>query len=224
MTRHVVQPPEYWPRAHVVALAMWADVIWLCDSFQYSRQSFQNRTRVRTPDGWQWLSVPLKGGQHGRPICDVQLEPGSDWQGRHRRSLHHNYARTPYFMQYDNNIAQTIDRQWDRLGELTVETTRWLLRAFEVDVVVKQTSQRVPVPMNLEELAPDLDGTVVCTPRVSDRFIAAGLPVEILSFEERPRVQNFDGFEPGMSALDVLFNYGVAGRSLIRGNATSAMP
>jgi hypothetical protein len=32
--------------------------------------------------------------------------------------------------------------------------------------------------------------------------------LDVLDFVERPRRQNFPGFEPGLSVLDLLMNYG----------------
>ena len=62
-----IRPPEYFPRLSHVALMHYATHFVLADTMQYSRQSFQNRTRVRTREGSSWVSVPLKGGQHGSP-------------------------------------------------------------------------------------------------------------------------------------------------------------
>ena len=67
-----IRPPEYFPCLAYAALLLAVDCFVLADTFQYSRQSFQNRTKVRNPQGWQWVSIPLKGGQHGRPICQVE--------------------------------------------------------------------------------------------------------------------------------------------------------
>ena len=48
-----------------------ADVWVLADDVQYSRGSLTNRNRIRTADGWQWLTVPVLDAGPG-PAADMR--------------------------------------------------------------------------------------------------------------------------------------------------------
>src|SRR5439155_29248 len=75
-----------------------ADVLVLYDTAQYSKQlGFHNRNRIKTPQGAQWLTVPV---QHAtlRALRDVQIVDGP-WALRHRQALDANYRRAPPYPQ-----------------------------------------------------------------------------------------------------------------------------
>src|SRR5690606_15157503 len=46
-----VRPPEYFPRLEYAALLLAAERFVVADTFPFSRQGWQNRTRIRTPEG-----------------------------------------------------------------------------------------------------------------------------------------------------------------------------
>lgn len=208
--------PEYWPRPHLLAVALEAAEVLICDSFQYSRQSFQNRARVRTPQGWHWISVPLQARQHGRPIAAVEIAPHTEWAAHHLRSLQHNYGTTPFFPHFAPEITDLLGQPWNWLGDLTSATTEWLLRAFGIKRNVIRTSSMDPMPNGIESLGAHLQTREVFVSRESARRDLQTLPdARVVGYDESPRHQNFAGFECGMSALDLLCNYGREGLELI---------
>src|SRR5207245_2862485 len=89
-----IHQPNYLPYLGFFHKMANADVLVLYDTAQYSKQlGFHNRNRIKTPQGAQWLTVPV---QHAtlRAIRDVQIvdEP---WALRHRQALDANYRRAP---------------------------------------------------------------------------------------------------------------------------------
>ena len=210
-----VRPPEYFPRLAYLALMARVETFVLADTFQYSRQSYQNRTRLRNPQGWQWISVPLKGGQHGTPIHAVRIRHHLGWQRKHWKALAFNYRSTPYFEYYEPRLRPFFEKPWHHLGALTCRTVEVLADLF-----------RLPPPQR----ASDLPGAPNDLPGVLRRFEAGPLlapdeavvydaqqvnEVQVLRYEHPTYRQPFEGFEPGMSALDLLFNYGPEARTIL---------
>jgi len=169
------------------------DRVILADTFQYSRQSFQNRARLRTPDGWQWITVPLKGGQRGRPIAEVEIDNTVPWRGKHLRALQYNYRTTPYFEAFEDRFEAFFDRDWHTLGSVSVASIRLVCEILDIPEPLVQSEGGRPAP-DSQELILD-----------SDRPVDG---VAILELEPKVYRQNFAGFEPGMSVLDALFNLG----------------
>jgi hypothetical protein len=204
-----VRPPEYFPGQAYFALMHQVDTFVLADTFQYSRQSFQNRARLRTPTGWQWASVPLLGGQHGRPILDVQLDPGRRWQRSHQRSLTYNYRATAWFEYYEHRMQPLFLQDWPNLADLTCATVALLRDGLHLSARLVRASALPGKPQTLPDVLAAIGDHDLLAPAPSAPHDVAQVPsVRVFTFEESPYRQHFAGFVPGMSALDLLFNYG----------------
>lgn len=66
----------------------------LYDDMQFTKNDWRNRNLIKTPQGVQWLSVPV-GQDIKRRIRDVELT--SPWQSKHWKTLQNNYRRAPFF-------------------------------------------------------------------------------------------------------------------------------
>ncbi len=200
-----------------MALVDAAERVVLGDTMQYSRQSYQNRSRARTPQGWQWLSIPLAGNQHGRAILDVAVHGKHRWARKHWRALHYNYRTTPFFDFYEPELVPLFDRAWERLGDLTCTSVVVLARLYGIDTPILRASEMDRTPESVEAILEASGG---------GRFLSAADTADVdgtladvrgvLALEPFNYRQNFEGFEPGMSALDLLFNYGPDALPILR--------
>ena len=77
-----------------------ADEFVLYDDAQYTKRDWRNRNRIKTPQGLQWLTIPVEvKGKYLQEIREVQVESGR-WATRHWNALVHNYSAAPHFQQY----------------------------------------------------------------------------------------------------------------------------
>src|SRR6266576_2014989 len=62
----------------------------LYDDRQFTKRDWRNRNRIKTPDGVQWLTIPVnvKGKYHQR--IDETTISDPDWAERHWKTLVHN--------------------------------------------------------------------------------------------------------------------------------------
>ena len=218
-----VRPPEYFPRLAYLALMQQAERFVLADTFQYSRQSFQNRARLRTPPrprrSWQWISVPIKGGQHGRPICEVEVDVRAGWQRSHWRAFRYNYQTAPFFDHYEADFRALFEQPWTSLGALTCASTELLHRLFGLPARLVRASTLPAAPRELGALVGY--GNVLLTSEASAEHDRAHVPTaRVLHYRDPVYHQNFDGFEPGLSAVDLLFNYGPGAPELLQRGVT----
>lgn len=206
-----IQPPEYWPRLAYVGLMATVDTFILADTYQYSRQSFQNRTRLRNPNGWHWISVPLKGGQHGQRIFSVRIRKHLPWIKQHLKGLHYNYQTTPFFNHYFPEIERLYSRPWTHLGDLTCSTVRlinqWVGGKAEL-IVASDLEQR---GLSLESVIASQKLIVPHEAVHAEHFNAT----HVYSYQHPLYHQNFNGFQPEMTVLDLLFNYGPASADIL---------
>ncbi|GMQ81190.1 MAG: hypothetical protein BMS9Abin05_0621 [Rhodothermia bacterium] len=205
-----IRPPVYFPNLAYCALMATVDCFVVGDSFQYSRQSFQNRTRIRSPDGAQWLTVPLAGGQHGNPISETRIDYSFHWQKKHLKALRFNYGSTPFYEHYIDDISNIIATGHDSLAELTVASvalTHELLGL--VCTLEKEGSNELGENRSTAgtEYLFEADKNWEHTHAPDCRFLAFDHPVYR---------QNFDGFVEGMSVLDLLFGHGPEAPRILR--------
>ncbi len=213
-----VRPPEYWPRPDYFALMDAVDSFVIADTFQYSRQSFQNRTTLRTPDGRQWISIPLKGGSHGLPIDEVEIRGSHRWIARHWRALLFNYRTTPFFAFYEPRLKPLFETEWHRLRDLTVASITLLREFLGIGTPLVHASRLAAAPSTLDGILHNVGSESLVVPRETFE-VDARLASAVMDFHPQQYRQNFEGFEAGMSALDLLFNYGPETLSMIRNYA-----
>jgi len=77
----------------------------LYDDMQYTRRDWRNRNQIKTPQGVQWLTIPVKvKGRYFQTIRETEIE-GSLCAKDHWKAITQNYRRAPYF----NEIAAWIE-------------------------------------------------------------------------------------------------------------------
>ncbi len=69
----------------------------LYDDMQYTRRDWRNRNQIKTPQGLQWLTVPvIVKGKYHQKIRETVID-GNAWAAAHWKALVQNYRRTPHF-------------------------------------------------------------------------------------------------------------------------------
>ncbi len=69
----------------------------LYDDMQYTRRDWRNRNQIKTPQGVQWLTVPVQvKGKFHQKIKETELN-GSDWASTHWNTLAQNYRRAIHY-------------------------------------------------------------------------------------------------------------------------------
>lgn len=216
-----IRAPEYFPGHAYIGLLLQVDRFYLADTFEYSRQSYHNRAKLRNPNGWQWITVPLGWGQSTAPLNEVEVQENPVWMQKHWRAIMYNYRSTPYFEYYEDRFRPFFENEWDILGEVTSSSIELVCRLLEIDTELIRLSRQSNPPQTFEAAWERVgDGELVSledTAEYNRQFVS---DLRVLRFEELEYRQNFPGFEPGMSVLDMLFNYGPETVSLIRQGIT----
>src|SRR4051812_31216829 len=76
----------------------------LYDDMQYTRRDWRNRNQIKTPQGVQWLTVPVQvKGRYNQTIRETELD-GTRWAVDHWKTLEQNYRRARCF----DEVAQSL--------------------------------------------------------------------------------------------------------------------
>ena len=82
----------------------------LYDDRQYTRRDWRNRNRIKTPQGSQWLTIPVEvKGRYDQRIDETRISD-PDWAEQHWKTLTHNYASAPHFDDYGERLRVALRR------------------------------------------------------------------------------------------------------------------
>jgi hypothetical protein len=97
MKRIAIVQSNYIPWKGYFDLIASVDEFILYDDMQYTRRDWRNRNQIKTPQGMQWLTVPVKvKGKYHQIIRETEID-GTDWAVTHWKTLTQNYKRAKCF-------------------------------------------------------------------------------------------------------------------------------
>ena len=81
----------------------------LYDDRQFTRRDWRNRNRIKTPQGTQWLTIPVetKGRYHQRVDETLISDPG--WARQHWKTFAQNYGAAPFFADYRDELESLYE-------------------------------------------------------------------------------------------------------------------
>ncbi|HNY26316.1 MAG TPA: WbqC family protein [Candidatus Sumerlaeota bacterium] len=95
--RVAILQSNYLPWKGYFDLIARVDEFILYDDMQYTRRDWRNRNQIKTPQGRQWITVPVKvKGKYYQTIRETEID-GTDWAQAHWKALTLNYRRAPHF-------------------------------------------------------------------------------------------------------------------------------
>jgi len=222
-----IMQPAYLPWPGYLHRILAADVHIVLDHVQFEKNSFTNRNKMRTKEGWCWLTVPVKTrGRFGDlAINTLEIADNPSWQKKHAASLRLHYARAPHFAEHAPFFEQCYARPWTYLADLNRAVTTYLLDAFDIRTPLRYSST-MGLTNRKDELVRDLvlaaGGTVYLSGPLGRNYLRPALfeeaGIQVVYHDYPPPVypQAYPGFEPGLSAIDLLFNEGENSSAVLR--------
>lgn len=102
MKKIAILQSNYIPWKGYFDLIAAVDEFILYDDMQYTRRDWRNRNQIKTPQGVQWLTVPvLVKGKYHQKIRETRID-GNEWAAMHWKALVQNYRRAPHFEEIEN--------------------------------------------------------------------------------------------------------------------------
>ena len=114
-----IHQPQFFPWLGYFDKMRRADVFCHLDNVQYKKNEWQNRNRIKTASGMQWLTVPVKY-HFPQKINEVKINNAVNWKHKHLQSLITNYRRAPFFDEYVDFFNEMYSNNWESLAELNM--------------------------------------------------------------------------------------------------------
>jgi hypothetical protein len=192
----------------------------LFDEVQYTRRDWRNRNLIKTPQGTQWLTIPVVAkGRYEQAIHETQVQDNR-WVDEHWKAIHHNYARSPYFDQYAPAIKAVYDQVKDEalLSKINHAFIITICKILNITTKIiwsssyKNTSGKTERLVSLCQQSSAtcyLSGPAARNYLDETQFETAKIQVQYMSYDGYPEYrQRFPPFEHQVSILDLIFNEG----------------
>jgi len=217
-----VHQPQYIPWLGYFDKIAKSDCFVFLDQVQFKEREFQSRNKIRTKEGWIWLTVPVISKGKGRQkISEVEINNDFPWCREHLKSLEVSYGGSEFFEEYLPFLRETYSKDWEKLVDLNVHIIKYLLEQLEIKTPIRFESEIGTSKTSTEriieickKLKADtyLSGSGGREYLKEDVFIEEGIKLIYQDFVHPVYQQRFmkdeGDFMPHMSALDLLFNLG----------------
>lgn len=213
-----IHQPQYLPWLGYFNKIKRADHFCFLDTVQFKKNEWQNRNRIKTAQGWQWLTVPVRF-RFPDPINSVKIEDLQRWRPKHLQALVTNYRKTPFFESFFHLFQNIYDQEWQSLVELNITLIERLTDALSVPrpgfirasslagLSEHPTDRLIDICQSLNADT-YLSGPAGAHYMDMDRFHQRGVQVIFQDFAHPVYPQRFGTFISHLSAVDLLFNRG----------------
>jgi hypothetical protein len=210
-----IAQPAYLPWCGLFERIRMSDLHIVLDHVPMSGE--ENRNKIRTPQGFQTLTVPLKKVQ-GQPISEIEIADDPHWRRKHLEAIRVSYARTEFFKKHQGWLERIYDHDWTSFQALCGIITGNLSGCFEIGSEIKfssmMKSRGSKSDLNLNLCKEVGATTFIVGPGTysfldKDSFAQAGIKIELHDYQTPVYRQCWPGeFVPNLSAIDALFNLG----------------
>lgn len=214
-----VHQPNFAPWLGFFDKMMRSDVMVLLDSVQFIKRGYQNRAKIKGPDGPQWLTIPvISKGRYHQLTRDVEIDESRTWRSVHLRTLESVLAKAPH--RHDVlDLLHPIYAQddLDHLAAFNTALIRGVVERLDITTRLVLASD-LDCPGSSSRLMLNLTKAVGGDTYLSgpsgrdylepEMFPAEGVALRYHRFEPFEYPQPFPPFVPGLSCLDYLANVG----------------
>jgi len=218
--------PQYLPWLGYFDKIDRADVFVLLDDVQFKKNEWQNRNKIKTAQGWQWLTVPVlyKYPQH---IREVAINNTVKWQHKHRQAILTNYRKAPFYEFLDTVFQEAFSPSWSFISELNTVLVTGLVKLLGIETPLHLSSDLGTLPEDPDERLIALTKLFGARAYLSgnggleymdlQKYRNHGIEVIFQGFEHPVYDQLFGQFVPNMSVIDLILNHGDRSLSILRG-------
>ncbi len=222
-----IHQPNFCPWVGYFAKIASADKFVFLDTAQFSKGSYQNRVKIKTPQGPQWLtaniSKPVKGFVSSN---NIELQKFDTWKTKHLKTIEANYSRSRNFSFFFEKLVEFYNSS-DHclLNDFNIGLIKLICVTLNIKHVVFINSSSIGVHTKNDDALIDICTFEKATEYLSGeggrayqqdmKFHNKGIKVQYEYFEHPIYPQLWGDFVPGLSILDLMLNHGDDSRDIL---------
>lgn len=215
--------PNYIPWKGYFDLINMVDEFVIFDEVQYTKKDWRNRNLIKTPQGLQWLTIPVTVAHQQQRIYEVHVAD-QYWREKHWRSLCINYAKARHFSTFAPIFEDIyLGRSTSNLRDILVEFMQAINAILGIETrMTLSTTIPQTTESRLERIREILlhtgaqlfiNGPKARSFMPDHAFADDHIAIQWMSYEGyAPYEQVHPPFEHGVSVVDLLFNQGPGAR------------
>lgn len=219
MKKVAIVQSNYIPWKGYFDLIAAVDEFILYDDMQYTRRDWRNRNQIKTPNGLQWLTVPvLVKGKFHQKIRETEID-GDTWRASHWKSLAQNYRKAACFEEIATWLEPLyLEKSYSNLSQLNRNFLEPICGYLGIKTKLTNSDHYTLAEGQTERLA-NLCLQAKATEYISgpaargyikeDVFTAHRIKLTWFDYASYPEYPQLWGeFVHGVTILDLLFNCG----------------
>jgi len=220
-----IHQPQYFPWLGYFDKMDRADAFCYLDNVQYKKNEWQNRNRLKTARGWQWITVPVRY-RFPQKMIEVTINEDVKWRRKHLQALITNYKKARFFDEYYPIFEAVLQKDFADIVNLNICIIEQIRIILDIDAKPVARSSELSVKNDPTGRLVDicryfgadtyLAGQGGSNYMDMEQFQESGIKVVSQEFEHPQYPQCFDDFQSHMSIIDLLFNCGPDSMSVIR--------
>lgn len=227
MKKVAIVQSSYVPWKGYFDLIAFVDEFVLYDDVQYTRRDWRNRNKIKTPQGVQWLTVPVRvKGKFLQSVAETEID-GDDWRRSHWKTLQQSYGRAPHFREVAAQLEPIyLQRRHTHLSILNRDLIEAVCSILGIHTKLSWSSEYKLREGKTERLA-DICAQAGASQYVSgpsaksymeeQAFTSRGMTLRWFDYDGYPEYPQLWGpFEHQVSILDLLFNCGKDAKRFLR--------
>ena len=219
--------PNYLPWIGLFSKVMQTECFVIMDTFQYTRHGIIHRNKIRTNAGGSYLTIPIGKEFATARITDVELPRDKAWREIHWQSIYQNYIKTDFFKEHADFFDKLYHQDFQYLWQINLNIIRYMLQCFHINVEIIMASD-LNLDINLKHtdmiiaVLKSIGATTYLSGQSGRDYMELGkfqqnnLICKFAKFNHPVYQQRYPGFEPNLSAIDLLFNVGPQSAQVIK--------
>lgn len=218
MKKLAILQSNYIPWKGYFDLINMVDEFIIFDQVQYTKNDWRNRNQIKTKQGIQWLTIPVRHKESDQKIVDTKVSD-LKWNTKHWRTIQQSYSKAPYFKEYKDIFEEFyLNNTEEYLSQINFQLIKIINQILGIKTVIKWSSDFDLVEGQTEKLLG------ICKQAGADTYLSGpaaqgyfdeqladqeGIQVEWMDYSGYPEYnQLHEPFEHGVTILDLIFNEG----------------
>ena len=224
--------PTYFPWLGYFEMIDACEQYVIFDHVQFEPKSWQQRNRIRGPNGEIMLTVPvLSDGTQDVRICDKRIDHKQPWARKHLKSIEISYRKAPFFEEQFDPLKAILERGHERLADMTIELIKHFLGVLGISPRILRSSElplddaRLGKAEKVVHLCRAVGATVLYDGAVAKDFLDPaefgrhGTSLVFQEYRHPVYPQQGTTFLPYMGIVDLIFNCREGARAIMRSGA-----
>ena len=136
----VILQPTFLPWLGYFDLIDQSDIFVFLDSVQFNKRSWQQRNKIKTPKGLEWVTIPVKvKGLSEQIIAETILQDAPSFFSKVQNQLKFNYGNSPFFGSYFDSFLDAFHFgiNQSNLCDLNINLILWFAEKLNKTTWVK---------------------------------------------------------------------------------------